>query len=453
MIIYNVTHTTILAPSLKLGLHTLLCVLCFTMPRTPSDNVNMQRVHKSVEYYCETKVNQWLPCDSEYSGIALELQNSAANPLFYLNLVGKLGALSYIRKCISANVQRKECFMTWHTGCKSNGEGDEGLMFTFDTACEDIERIEKKYTLFPIIEEDVWSMYKKHVASFWTTEEIDLSGDLVHWDHHLTTDERFFISRILAFFAASDGIVNENLVSDFTNCINMQEVKCFYGFQQMIENIHAEQYSLLIDTYIRDPGEKRILFDSIHTIPAIRKKAEWALRWIDNGSFKERLVAFAAVEGIFFSGAFCSIFWLKKRGLMPGLSLANEFISRDEGLHRDFAVLLHSKLIEPLDSESIHRIIGEAVAYEKEFICTALPVRLIGMNCDLMGQYVEFVADHLLSSMGQEKLFNSANPFDFMECISLEGKTNFFERRVSEYQKAGVTSPKEDNVFSLDSEF
>lgn len=325
-------------------------------------------------------------------------------------------------------------------------------LFVFDTSNHQ-NRLDKKYTVFPIELNDVWEKYSKHVACFWTPEEVDLSADLKDWNNKLNDNERFYVGRILAFFASSDAIVNENLVNDFASIIDAQEVKFFYGFQQMIENIHAHQYSLLLDTYISDPEEKQFLFNAIQNVPAIKKKAEWAMQWIDNGSFEERLVAFAAVEGIFFSGAFCSIFWLKKRGLMPGLSLANEFISRDEGLHRDFAVLLYSKLLSPLPPDRVQTIVAQAVECEKEFICESLPVNLIGMNCEMMSDYIEFVADHLLTAMLLPKLYNTTNPFDFMEYISLEGKTNFFERRVSEYQKAGVLNNTTENTFSLDAEF
>ena len=290
------------------------------------------------------------------------------------------------------------------------------------------------------------------MACFWTAEEVDLGNDMVDWEK-LTADERHFISHVLAFFAASDGIVNENLAMRFSNEVQIPEARCFYGFQIAIENIHSEMYSLLIDTYIKDEQQKDHLLRAIETVPSVTKKAEWALRWIDNGSFAERLIAFAAVEGIFFSGSFCSIFWLKKRGLMPGLTFSNELISRDEGMHRDFACLLYSMLEQKLDEERVHEIIGNAVMMEKEFVTEALPVNLIGINGDLMCEYIEFVADHLLSSLGVSKLYNTANPFDWMELISLEGKTNFFEKRVGEYQKAGVMNSKEENVFALDADF
>jgi len=309
-----------------------------------------------------------------------------------------------------------------------------------------------RFVILPINYPRIWEMYKKHEASFWTAEEIDLSGDLKDWNS-LNDGERHFISHVLAFFAASDGIVNENLAVNFMSETQLPEARCFYGFQIMMENIHAETYALLIDSYIKDPREKDRLFHAIETVPAVKKKAEWALRWIQNGSFAERLVAFAAVEGIFFSGSFCSVFWLKKRGLMPGLTFSNELISRDEGLHCEFACLLYGMLTHKLSHEAVRAIIGEAVEIEKEFISDALPVRLIGMNADLMKQYIEFVADRWMSELGYPKLFNSTNPFDFMEMISLQGKTNFFEKRVGDYQKAGLLSARETQSFSLEEDF
>jgi len=296
-------------------------------------------------------------------------------------------------------------------------------------------------------------MYKKEEASFWTAEEIDLNPDLQDWENKLNEDEKHFIKHVLAFFAASDGIVNENLAVNFMKEVQYPEARCFYGFQIMMENIHSETYSLLIDSYIKDPKEKDRLFHSIDTLPCVGKKAEWAIKWIGNGTFAERLIAFAAVEGIFFSGSFCSIFWLKKRGLMPGLTFSNELISRDEGLHCDFACLLYSQLDNPLPKEQVTAIITNAVEIEKEFVSDALPVSLIGMNAKLMCQYIEFVADRLLVALGCEKAYNAINPFDFMELISLQGKTNFFEKRVAEYQKSGVMGKKEDNIFSLDEDF
>jgi ribonucleoside-diphosphate reductase beta chain len=310
-----------------------------------------------------------------------------------------------------------------------------------------------RFVLFPIEHNDIWNFYKKAEASFWTAEEIDLSQDLTDWGQ-LNDDERHFIKHVLAFFAASDGIVNENLAENFLSEVQYTEAKFFYGFQITIENIHSETYSLLIDTYIKDSKEKSILFNAIDTLDCVKKKAEWALRWIEKGSFAERLVAFAAVEGIFFSGSFCSIFWLKKRGLMPGLCFSNELISRDEGLHCDFACLLYSNhLVNKLPKEQVEEIIREAVAIEKEFIIDALPVKLIGMNSDLMSQYIEFVADRLLVELGNERIYNVSCPFDFMEMISIQGKSNFFERRVGEYQKASVLGDKETQRFSLDEEF
>ena len=287
-----------------------------------------------------------------------------------------------------------------------------------------------RFVLFPIKHHDIWEMYKKEEASFWTAEEIDLNPDLQDWENKLNEDEKHFIKHVLAFFAASDGIVNENLAVNFMKEVQYPEARCFYGFQIMMENIHSETYSLLIDSYIKDPKEKDRLFHSIDTLPCVGKKAEWAIKWIGNGTFAERLIAFAAVEGIFFSGSFCSIFWLKKRGLMPGLTFSNELISRDEGLHCDFACLLYSQLDNPLPKEQVTAIITNAVEIEKEFVSDALPVSLIGMNAKLMCQYIEFVADRLLVALGCEKAYNAINPFDFMELISLEGKTNFFERKV-----------------------
>ncbi|KAG0270395.1 Ribonucleotide-diphosphate reductase (RNR), small subunit [Actinomortierella ambigua] len=316
----------------------------------------------------------------------------------------------------------------------------------------------RRFVLFPIKFHEVWQMYKKAEASFWTAEEVDLSKDMNDWDNKLTSDEKYFISHILAFFAASDGIVNENLLERFSNEVQIPEARCFYGFQIMIENIHSEMYSLLIDTYVKEPAQRDHLFDAVDTIPCIRKKAAWAMRWISdqNSTFAERLVAFAAVEGIFFSGAFASIFWLKKRGLMPGLTFSNELISRDEGLHTDFACLLFSLLRNRTDPKRVNAIITEAVAIEQEFLTDALPVKLIGMNSQLMSQYIEFVADRLLVALGNPKHYNAENPFDFMDLISLQGKTNFFEKRVSDYQKAGVMSSTSDpasNTFTLDADF
>ncbi|MDF2456000.1 MAG: nrdB [Cytophagaceae bacterium] len=310
-----------------------------------------------------------------------------------------------------------------------------------------------RFVLFPIKYSDIWQMYKQAEASFWTAEEIDLSQDLSDWAK-LNDGERHFVSHVLAFFAASDGIVNENLATGFLEEVQYPEAKCFYGFQIMMENIHSETYSLLIDTYVKDPAEKDHLFNALETVPCVKTKADWAMRWITNGNFIERLIAFAAIEGIFFSGSFCSIFWLKKRGLMPGLSFSNELISRDEGLHCDFACLLYTQYIDnKLPQEKVLEIIADAVKIEQEFVVDALPVDLIGMNSKLMSQYIEFVADRLLLALGCPKHYNATNPFDFMEMISLQGKTNFFEKRVSEYQKAGVMTDKASNKFSLDEDF
>ncbi|KAI1796279.1 beta subunit of ribonucleotide reductase [Ganoderma leucocontextum] len=324
----------------------------------------------------------------------------------------------------------------------------------------------RRFVLFPIQYNEIWQMYKQAQASFWTVEEIDLSHDLPDWNGKLTDSERHFLSYVLAFFAASDGIVNENLVERFSNEVQAAEARCFYGFQIMIENVHSETYSLLINTYIRDPDERTFLFDAIETIPCIKKKADWALRWIsdDQSVFAERLVAFAAVEGIFFSGCFASIFWLKKRGLMPGLTFSNELISRDEGMHTDFACLLFQHLRRRPHPSRVAKIITEAVEIEKEFLTEALPVSLIGLNANLMCQYIEFVADRLLVALGNEKHYNSTNPFDFMDMISLQGKTNFFEKRVSEYARAhfhgalsyeGEQPPNasSQHVFTLDEDF
>lgn len=298
-----------------------------------------------------------------------------------------------------------------------------------------------RFVLFPIEHDDIWMLYKQQEACFWTAEEIDLSQDINDWENKLNKDEQHFIKNVLAFFSASDGIVNENLAMNFVNEVQYTEAKFFYGFQIMMENIHSETYSLLIDSYIKDKEEQNHLFNAIDTIPAIKKKAEWAIKWINSDSFVERLIAFAAVEGIFFSGSFCSIFWLKKRGLMPGLTFSNELISRDEGMHCDFACHLYNKHIDNKLSENrIKEIICGALEIEKEFILEALPVSLIGMNSKLMLQYLEFVTDRLLISLGVPKVYNSTNPFDFMENIAIQGKTNFFEKRVAEYQKAGIMS-------------
>ncbi len=316
-----------------------------------------------------------------------------------------------------------------------------------------LEENPNRFVLFPIEHNDIWAWYKKSEASFWTAEEIDLSQDLSDWGK-LNDDERHFIKHVLAFFAASDGIVNENLAENFVNEVQYTEAKFFYGFQIMMENIHSETYSLLIDTYIDDTKEKDYLFNAIENLDCVKEKADWALRWIENGSFAERLIAFAAVEGIFFSGSFCSIFWLKKRGLMPGLSFSNELISRDEGMHCDFACMLYNDhIVNKLSKETIREIIEDAVNIEKKFVSDALPVKLIGMNNDLMCQYIEFVADRLLVALGNDKIYNVENPFPWMDLISLQGKTNFFEKRVGDYQKSGVMADREKQVFTLDEDF
>jgi len=309
-----------------------------------------------------------------------------------------------------------------------------------------------RYVMFPIQDQEIWQMYKKQIDCFWRAEEIDLSKDVVQWEK-LDEKEKYFISMILAFFAASDGIVLENLAARFMGEVQLSEARAFYGFQIAMENIHSETYSLLIDTYIKDREEKETLFKAIDNFPCIKKKADWAIKWINDkrSSFATRLIAFACIEGIFFSGAFCSIFWLKKRGIMPGLTFSNELISRDEALHTEFAILLYSKLSKKVSKSRINEILKEAVEIEKEFICDALPCRLIGMNSDLMCQYIEFVADRLSLQLGNDKIYNAKNPFDFMEMISIEGKTNFFEKRVAEYSLADKT--KDDDVFDMDAVF
>jgi ribonucleoside-diphosphate reductase beta chain len=302
-----------------------------------------------------------------------------------------------------------------------------------------LQENKNRFVIFPIKHHDIWEWYKKMEASFWTAEEIDLSQDINDWNNKLNDEERYFIKHILAFFAASDGIVNENLAENFVNEVQYAEAKFFYGFQIMMENIHSETYSLLIDTYVKDETERDELFNALEVFPAIKKKADWALKWIESDSFAERLIAFAAVEGIFFSGAFCSIYWLKKRGLMPGLTFSNELISRDEGVHCDFAVHLHNHhLVNKVPKARIREIIVDALNIEREFITESLPVSLIGMNAGLMTQYLEFVADRLLVELGCDREYNTSNPFDFMDMISLQGKTNFFEKKVAEYQKSGV---------------
>ncbi|MFZ1703850.1 MAG: ribonucleotide-diphosphate reductase subunit beta [Saprospiraceae bacterium] len=311
-----------------------------------------------------------------------------------------------------------------------------------------------RFVLFPIEHNDIWTYYKKSEASFWTAEEIDLNQDISDWENKLNDNERHFIKHVLAFFAASDGIVNENLAENMVREVQYTEAKFFYGFQIMMENIHSETYSLLIDTYIKDTKEKQFLLNAIETIECVKEKAEWALRWIDNGSFAERLISFAAVEGIFFSGSFCSIFWLKKRGLMPGLTFSNELISRDEGMHCDFACLLYNDHIKnKLSKEVVQKIITDAVEIEKKFVTEAIPVALIGMNTELMCQYIEFVSDRLLMSLGNDKVYHTENPFPWMDMISLQGKTNFFEKRVGDYQKSGVMAEKDKQVFSLEEDF
>lgn len=342
------------------------------------------------------------------------------------------------------------------------GASREGL--DIDLSSEFIEPMLRenldRFVLFPIEHSDIWEMYKQEQACFWTAEEIDLAEDLDHWENKLNDDERHFLKHILAFFAASDGIVNENLVMNFSNEVQWPEARAFYGFQIMMENVHAETYSLLIDTYIKDTKEKNHLFKALETVPSVATKGNWAMRWLSRkrGNFAERLVAFAAIEGIFFSGSFCALFWLKKRGIMPGMTFSNELISRDEGLHCDFACLLHNKLVRGAGENKIRQIISEAVAIEKEFIVDALPVSLIGMNCELMATYIEFVADRLLTAFGCAKMYDAENPFPWMEMISMQGKTNFFEKRVGEYQKAGVmksgsTLGSVQTTFSMEEDF
>ena len=342
------------------------------------------------------------------------------------------------------------------------GASREGL--DIDLSSEFIEPMLRenldRFVLFPIEHSDIWEMYKQEQACFWTAEEIDLAEDLDHWENKLNDDERHFLKHILAFFAASDGIINENLVMNFSNEVQWPEARAFYGFQIMMENVHAETYSLLIDTYIKDTKEKNHLFKALETVPSVATKGNWAMRWLSRkrGNFAERLVAFAAIEGIFFSGSFCALFWLKKRGIMPGMTFSNELISRDEGLHCDFACLLHNKLVRGAGENKIRQIISEAVTIEKEFIVDALPVSLIGMNCELMATYIEFVADRLLIAFGCAKMYDAENPFPWMEMISMQGKTNFFEKRVGEYQKAGVmksgsTLGSVQTTFSMEEDF
>ncbi|XP_058802864.1 ribonucleoside-diphosphate reductase subunit M2 B-like isoform X2 [Phymastichus coffea] len=364
---------------------------------------------------------------------------------------------------------KKQCLsptITYQNGAKNNGELNaktakkidfKDSADIFDPELEPLlKENPRRFVVFPIQWPDIWQMYKKAEASFWTVDEVDLSKDLDHWKK-LNDNEKHFISHVLAFFAASDGIVNENLVERFSQEVQITEARCFYGFQVAIENIHSEMYSLLIDTYISDPTQRDFLFNAIETLPCVAKKANWALNWISHksASFAERVVAFAAVEGIFFSGSFAAIFWLKKRGLMPGLTFSNELISRDEGLHCDFACLMFKHIVQKPSQERVTSIIKDAVTIEQEFLTDALPCSMIGMNCTLMCQYIEFVADRLLTELGCSKVYHSDNPFDFMEHISLEGKTNFFEKKVGEYQKWGVMQEKSTNehVFSVEADF
>jgi len=359
---------------------------------------------------------------------------------------------------------------------KGKGKGDEGDegdelpsdRFKMSSVTEELKKLQAeepllmenkhRWVMFPLQYPEIWEMYKKHEASFWTAEEIDLAQDMRDWDG-LSNDEQHFIKHVLAFFAASDGIVNENLSTNFSDEIQVPEARAFYGFQMAMENIHSETYSLLIEQYIRDSDERMKLFHAIETIPAVAVKAQWAVDWMNpDRSFYERLVGFACVEGILFSGSFCAVYWLKKRGLMPGLTFSNELISRDEGLHTDFACLIYKLLKHKLEDDMVHDIIRGAVAAEKEFICDALPCALIGMNSSQMMEYIQFVADRLLTALGHPKLYNTANPFDWMELISLQGKTNFFEKRVGEYQKKGVMASLDGDAgdaaaFALDEDF
>ena len=363
--------------------------------------------------------------------------------------------MCHLGRNVNSSARRKvENMVIEHNRNEDEMEIDLSHEFIEPMMQENLDR----FVLFPIEYDDIWEMYKQHAASFWTAEEIDLAEDMKDWEN-LKPEEKHFLKHVLAFFAASDGIVNENLVVNFANEVQWAEARCFYGFQIMMENIHAETYSLLIDTYIKDTDEKNHLFKALETVPSVNKKGNWALKWLSSkrGSFSERLVAFAAVEGIFFSGSFCAIFWLKKRGIMPGLTFSNELISRDEGLHCDFACMLHSKLQKPTPENIIHRIIAEAVEIEIEFVTSALPVNLIGMNGDLMTQYIQFVADRLLVSFGASKLYDVSNPFPWMEMISMQGKTNFFEKRVGEYQMSGVLDGASlgsvQQRFSMDEDF
>ena len=339
---------------------------------------------------------------------------------------------------VSATVTIPESVITESESTAATTETTDATAATTDATAPPPS--DHRYVMFPLQDDAVWKMYKKQVDCFWRAEEIDLSKDLAHWNNELTSEERYFLSMILAFFAASDGIVLENLAVRFMKDVQLAEARAFYGFQIAMENIHSEVYSLLIDAYVKDTAERNRLFNAIETFPCITKKADWAVRWIHDkrSSFQTRLVGFACVEGIFFSGAFCAIYWMKKRGLLPGLTFSNELISRDEALHTEFAVLMYKKTPKPkrLPRAKINEIIKEAVSIEQEFICEALPCRLIGMNSKLMNQYIEFVADRLIVQLGYDKIYGSANPFDFMEMISIEGKTNFFEKRVGEYALA-----------------
>ncbi|XP_047019278.1 ribonucleoside-diphosphate reductase subunit M2 [Helicoverpa armigera] len=369
------------------------------------------------------------------------------------NLHNEFGKSVHLKSPVKNNVlaERSENL----SGESMDVEGKNMEVVEFDPQKEPLLRDNpRRFVIFPIQYPDIWEMYKKAEASFWTVEEVDLSKDMSDWEN-LKDSERHFIKHVLAFFAASDGIVNENLVERFSQEVQVTEARCFYGFQIAMENVHSEMYSLLIDTYIRDPKERDFLFNAIETLPCVKKKADWALQWIASKSatFAERIIAFAAVEGIFFSGSFASIFWMKKRGLMPGLTFSNELISRDEGLHTDFACLMYKHVVQKPSKDRVLHIIKDAVVIEQEFLTDALPVRLLGMNCELMSDYIEFVADRLLVELIGEKHYNTKNPFDFMNLISLEGKTNFFEKKVSEYQKWGVMANQMDNVFTLDAEF
>ncbi|CDZ97586.1 ribonucleotide reductase small subunit [Phaffia rhodozyma] len=378
-------------------------------------------------------------------------------------------AIPAIDNAISAVAEKFDLASLNVVGGGKPSREDLAKRFVGDLDCEEkdeplLQATERRFVLFPIQYKEIWQAYKKAEASFWTAEEMDLSKDSNDWENKLNDNERHFISHVLAFFSSSDGVVNENLLERFSQEVQSAEARCFYGFQIMMENIHSETYSLLIDTYIKDNDQRDYLFNALDNIPCIRKKGDWALKWISSktSTFAERLVAFAAVEGIFFSGSFASIFWLKKRGLMPGLTFSNELISRDEGLHTDFACLLFHHLRRRCHPDVIEAIIREAVEIEQEFLSDALPVSLIGMNCTLMCQYIEFVADRLLVALGNPKFYHSKNPFDFMEMISLTGKTNFFEKKVSDYAKSGVNQsvgdgkvhdPSAAKTFTIDEDF